>query len=270
MPPAKPDRPSLCAVVGSDRVVMLDAGASETHARQFLDLLTLEGIASPQHIVLTHWHWDHVFGACEVGAPVIAHALTADKLYELSKRDWSDTGLKQQVAKGLETREGAENIKAEMPSPRYVNVPKADIVFNHSMNLKLGDVTCRIQHVGGDHSQDSTIVFVVPDRVLFLGDCLSSDFYAPEPFYTLQQLTSLLDTIESLNAASYVEGHAPNISTQSEFKKEISKMRYAIDLVREAGPDEKKVFTVFEETKGVPPDEDSAYYLRALIKGLSF
>ena len=36
MPPAKPNRPSLGAVVGEDRVVMLDAGASIAHAREFL------------------------------------------------------------------------------------------------------------------------------------------------------------------------------------------------------------------------------------------
>ena len=47
MPPAKPDRPSLGAVVGEDRVVMLDAGASSAHAREFLEQLAELGVSRP-------------------------------------------------------------------------------------------------------------------------------------------------------------------------------------------------------------------------------
>ena len=39
LPPAKPDRPSVCAVVGKHSTLMLDAGASDAHARVFLDAL---------------------------------------------------------------------------------------------------------------------------------------------------------------------------------------------------------------------------------------
>lgn len=35
-----------------------------------------EGVAPPIAVVLTHSDGDHVFGAVEVGAPVIAHRLT--------------------------------------------------------------------------------------------------------------------------------------------------------------------------------------------------
>lgn len=142
MPPARPDRPSLCAVVGKEKVVMLDGGASSAHARQFLDQLSSLGIPYPTQVVFTHWHWDHVFGAAEVGAQILAHGLTAGKLHELAQRDWSDAGLEQQVAIGLETPEGAENIKAELPAPREVNVAQADVMFQDSMNLvlrRLGD-----------------------------------------------------------------------------------------------------------------------------------
>jgi hypothetical protein len=37
LPPAPPDRPSLCAVVGSRWTLMLDAGSSAAHAGSFLD-----------------------------------------------------------------------------------------------------------------------------------------------------------------------------------------------------------------------------------------
>ena len=48
----------------------------------------------------------------------------------------------------------------------------ADIVFQERLDIELGGVTVRIRHVGGDHSADSSVMYIEPDRVLFLGDCL--------------------------------------------------------------------------------------------------
>ena len=250
-------------------VVMLDAGASSAHARQFLDQLSLLGISRPQYVVLTHWHWDHVFGASEVGAQIVAQSLTAEKLIELSKRDWSDTGLERQVATDLETEEGADNIKTELPEPRSVRVAQANVIFRDSLELQLGAVTCRIEHVGGDHSADSSVVFILPDRVLFLGDCLAGVFYAPKPYYTIPQLIPLLDKLKSFDATNYVEGHYSKVATRADFNEDISKMREAAKMVKEAGPDEKKVFAMIEANTGEVPDEDYAFFVRALITGLA-
>jgi hypothetical protein len=93
LPPAKPDRPSLCAVVGEHATLMLDTGASDAHARLFLDALAAEGVEPPIAVVLTHADWDHVFGAVEVGAPVIAHQRTDVALAELAATDWGDEAL---------------------------------------------------------------------------------------------------------------------------------------------------------------------------------
>ena len=60
MPPGPPDRPSLCAVVGDRRTLMLDAGSSNAHARVFLDALWAESATRPTAVVYTHSHWDHV------------------------------------------------------------------------------------------------------------------------------------------------------------------------------------------------------------------
>lgn len=269
MPPAKPDRPSLCAVVGSDRVVMLDAGASSAHARAFLDELNVLGIAYPESVVLTHWHWDHVFGAAEIGVTIIGQELTAKKLRELSKRDWSDAGLEQQIAMGLETQVGAENIKAELPAPRTIHVAQPSTVFCDSFELDLGGVTCQVEHVGGDHARDSSVIFIQPDRVLFLGDCLSGTFYSPKPYYTIQRLIPLLNKIQGFDAAFYVEGHQSIVSTRANFHEQILKMRTSIQVVEAIGPDEDKAFAAIESQTGKQPDEDEAYYLRALITGLS-
>jgi glyoxylase-like metal-dependent hydrolase (beta-lactamase superfamily II) len=87
LPPGKPDRPSLCAVVGEQQTVLLDAGASSAHTGLFLKGLKSEKVSRPSLAVLTHWHWDHVFGAAEFGVPLIAQTETRERLVMLAGYD---------------------------------------------------------------------------------------------------------------------------------------------------------------------------------------
>src|SRR3954447_19420006 len=88
MSPGEPDRPSLCAVVGTNRTLMLEAGASAAHVRLFLDALTNMQVPQPDLVALTHWHWDHIFGAAELNIPIIAHTQTATEIAVQASYQW--------------------------------------------------------------------------------------------------------------------------------------------------------------------------------------
>jgi glyoxylase-like metal-dependent hydrolase (beta-lactamase superfamily II) len=213
LPPGPPDRPSLCAVVGERGTIWLDAGASAAHAREFQAFLAENGIAKPSHVVLSHSHWDHVFGAAELGAYVVAHELTAGYLEELAELDWSDEALEGRVASGETSPQHAANVKAELPSPRRVRIAHADIVFRDGVRFELGGVRVEARHVGGDHADDSTLAFVEPDGVLFLGDCL---YEAPSGGYTVARAQPLIEAIRSFGAQLHVEGHNGTVLSQAE------------------------------------------------------
>lgn len=230
MPPGPPDRPSVCAVVGDRRTLMLDAGSSKAHTRQFLDALWAANAGRPSAVVYTHSHWDHVLGGAELGGQVIAHALTAERLIELARRDWSDEGLERRVAAGLASPQHAADVKQELPSPRSVEVAPADIVFQDRLDIELGGVTVRVQHVGGDHSADSSVMYIEPDRVLFLGDSLCD---SPEGALTAELAFPLHDAILGFEAELYVEGHHESVSSRAEIESLIEKMRLAENVVRE-------------------------------------
>ncbi|MGC6427698.1 MAG: MBL fold metallo-hydrolase [Akkermansiaceae bacterium] len=266
MPPAKPDRPSLCAVVGEEKVALLDSGASSAHARECLEQLAVFGVANPDFTILTHAHWDHVFGATEIGAPVIAQKLTAEKLIEMATRDWSDEGLDAQVALGLENEKSTKAIRVEVPSPREVRIAQAEITFEDSYLLDLGSVRCEIRHIGGDHAADSSVIFVEPDRVFFLGDSLCSDFYTSRPRYSVEKLGPLLDKVEEFEADHFIEGHEEKVISPGDFQEEVALMRSAIEIVSESGPDRQAALSVFQRNHGQDPDEDMAFYLRALCE----
>ena len=251
MPPGPPDRPSLCGVVGERRTLMLDAGSSAAHTRSFLDALLVASGVRPSAVVYTHSHWDHVLGGVEFGGIVIAHALTAEGLIELRGRDWSDEGLDRRVADGLSSAEHAAAVKAEMPSPRAVEVAPADIIFQHQIEFDLGGVTVRVRHIGGDHSADSCVMYVEPDAVLFMGDCVSA---SPEGVMTSESASRLRDAILGSVAEHYVEGHHDSVSSRREMEELFEKIQLAERAARES--------SVIDT-----PDEDTEYFVEAFRAG---
>lgn len=221
LPPAPPDRPSLCAVVGDLQTIWLDAGSSAAHTREFSRFLAHQGVAKPSHVVFTHSHWDHVFGAHELEAHVVAHERTAGALKQLAATDWSDEALDRRVASGEDSAAHAENVKAELPSPRDVRIAPAEIVFREGLELELGGVSVQVRHVGGDHADDSTVMYVEPDGVLFLGDCL---YEAPSGGYT-ERLGPLVDEVRGFGARLFVEGHGETVLSLPEFEELIASVK---------------------------------------------
>lgn len=276
LPPAKPDRPSLCAVVGEHATLMLDAGASDAHARRFLDALAAEGVAPPIAVVLTHSDWDHVFGAVEVGAPVIAHRLTDVALAELAATDWSDEALDARVASGERSPEHAANIKQEMPASRNVRVARADRLFEDGIDLELGGITVQARHVGGDHAADSTVIYVKQDRVLFLGDALyestGGEAGGAARTLTAERAFPLLDAVGAFDAELYVEGHTDTVMSRAEAVELLDQMRWAGQLVSESfadgrSLDEAAALAAAREDLRAEPSELQADLIRAFIAG---
>jgi glyoxylase-like metal-dependent hydrolase (beta-lactamase superfamily II) len=206
-------------VVGARRTIWLDAGSSATHTDEFLRFLADQGVAGPSHLVLTHSHWDHVFGAGALGAHVIAHERTAGYLEQLAATDWSDEALDRRVASGENSPVHAVNVKAELPAPRHVRIAPADIVFRDGLDLELGGVRVQVRHVGGDHADDSTVMYVEPDGLLFLGDCL---YEAPSGGYTAERLDPLLDAVRGFGARLFVEGHGETVLSATELAEMIA------------------------------------------------
>jgi glyoxylase-like metal-dependent hydrolase (beta-lactamase superfamily II) len=213
LPPAPPDRPSLCAVIGNHETIWLDAGSSGGHSRQFARLLADWDVAMPSHVILTHSHWDHVFGAAELGACVVAHERTAAYLDQLAVTDWSDEALDRRVASGESSPQHAENVKTELPTPRDVRIAHATVVFRQGLGFELGGVRVQVRHVGGDHADDSSVMYIAPDGVLLLGDCL---YEAASGGYTKDRLPPLVEAVRGFGAELFVEGHGETVLSAAE------------------------------------------------------
>jgi glyoxylase-like metal-dependent hydrolase (beta-lactamase superfamily II) len=68
---------NLAFIVGSDAIVAIDAGTTESSAREAVAALRTVSRAPIKYVILTHGHWDHVGGLAAVrepGSRVIAQA----------------------------------------------------------------------------------------------------------------------------------------------------------------------------------------------------
>ena len=203
LPPyQKTDRPILAAIVGDNQTLLIDAGNSSNHAKLFKEQLASHQITG-DILALTHWHWDHVFGLYEMDMPSIANFMTYDKIKELQKLSWEDKELDERVEAGIEIPFCADAIKLELGSKREVIIPDPTIIFEKQIKLNLGGVTCFIEHVGGDHSSDSNLLYIPEEKTLFLGDSLYANMYAEKWHYTIEKMVNFWRRLKVMMLKSF-------------------------------------------------------------------
>ena len=191
------DRPNLCYVKGSRLGLAVDAGHSAAHVQEFYALLEKESLPLPDTTVLTHWHWDHTFGMHAVHGLTLANERTNRYLAE-----WKDKIEKNGPGEFLAIH---ESIRREYPAGTEVTVKTADMVFSGEMTLDLGGCTVKVLQAEAPHTDDSTLVYVENDRVLFVGDSTCHDFFTGIKRADL--CAKMADTIRKINPAVILEGH---------------------------------------------------------------
>ena len=266
-PEDRTDRPSLCAVVGEKAVALLDIGASPVHTQQFLDALSREGIAAANYAVLTHWHWDHVFGIEALSCPVIAHEETNQNIKRMMTLDYSDDNLPNLVAEGHEVEFTREHLVIELSDEqrRKLKLRPSDITFAQSIQLHLGNVTCDIQHIGSDHASDSAVIYIPEDKVLFLGDCFYYTVYQEPRHYTKEKILPLIDKLEAFDVEQFVMGHANQIVSKDDLYKEFALIRSIYSQLDQRGKENLPAIKS-ELYKGYD-NEDVDDYLEPVLAG---
>lgn len=209
------DRPRLGYVRGSRYSLMIDAGNSKAHALEFLNDLKALDLPDPDFVILTHWHWDHVYGLHALKAVSICTESTQAKLIEMSEWEWTPSAM----AKRLETGEDIEfcdvHIRVEYPDLSTIIIKKADLTFRDWLSLDLGQKEIRIMRLPNSHSPDSCVVFVPDEKILFLGDIISEDFHHGTPHYDRSSLSGLIRALDGIDFKQAIHGHT-DIFSKSE------------------------------------------------------
>ena len=226
------DRPNIGLIAGEEKTLLFDAGNSEKHVKKLKNKLSEQSLPHPDYVLLSHWHWDHSFGAKFWKAEIISGTKTNDELKKVAGWKWDEDSMKKRIETGEDIVFCTEMIKREYPDRNPIKVTCADIVFNDRMTLDLGGVECQLIHVGGPHADDSVICYIPTEKFLVLGDSNGKDLYGqPWHFdieheddfmeetgkipYDMDKVKSYLTILDQLDFTHCIGGHA-DIMTKEE------------------------------------------------------
>ncbi|HAQ08018.1 MAG TPA: Zn-dependent hydrolase [Bacillus bacterium] len=245
-PVSETDRPILGMVVGNEKTLMIDAGNSEEQL--FLEMLLDKQVAYPDFVVLTHWHWDHVFGLSHVKKAIsISSVKTKEAIEKMLPLSWSDEALDQRVAEGTEIEFCSTAIKKEFTANRDIKITLPELTFVGKVEIDLGGLTCILQHVGGDHAGDSVVVYIKEEKILFLADSIYPNIFSPKRNYTIAGTLALLDILETFDAETYILSHWKPISKE-EYHREAKLLRTIAELTGTLNGQQNKMIEEYKNS----------------------
>jgi glyoxylase-like metal-dependent hydrolase (beta-lactamase superfamily II) len=208
--PHDPDENAVQSSIGviatQTESILIDAGNSPRLARKLITELIRNHLPPVSQIIYTHHHWDHTYGACEFEVPVTAHVICRAILEQESKKPWGieylHEGIKREPKLTISYNARAKSIE-DWEAFRIV-VPKD--IFETEKVINLDGLSIELLHVGGAHAEDSIVVKVPQDGVMFIGDC----YYPPPVHLRKPDFAPSLDMLRSLQNYAYdlyVEGH---------------------------------------------------------------
>jgi cyclase len=175
------------AVVTPAGAILIDTLPYPQETQEIKEFLESRLQVPVRYVVNTHYHADHTYGTCYFpNAVTVGHVLC---------RHYLDTS-------GRSALEEAQSQVAEL---EHIYVVLPEIVFEVGcLNLHLGGKSVNLIHSPG-HSDDSVIVYVPDDRVLFAADTMM-----PVPFWpdgNTGDLINSLQVINEMQVENVVQGH---------------------------------------------------------------
>lgn len=189
---------TLGLVVGDDACLVIDTGGDEVQGAEFATAIrTLTDL--PWSVVLTHAHFDHVFGTAAFDdRPVWAH--------RGCHADLVNTGEQQRAAWVSQYRENGRTELADRLATARLVLP--DHLVDEQAELDLGGGrVVRLVHPGPAHSDHDLAVHVPDVDVLFAGDMVEHG--APPSFNDSHPLSwpTAVDRLMTLEPRTVVPGH---------------------------------------------------------------
>lgn len=250
------------AFVTDEGVLLLDANGTPAAARAVLAKLRTITKQPVRWLVLSHWHWDHWYGA-EVyrdafpGLQVIAHERTRalmDGPVQAFNRDGLETQLPAHVH-SVETRRDtakgerrarltahAERDRFFLEQKRGVRRTLPNLTFTDSLTIFAGGREIRVMHVDRAVTPGDAFVWLPREGVLATGDLLIDPITFALFCYPDGWIRTL-ERLDALNAGVIVPGHGAamrderRLATTLELlrvEREIARSARAADVAREA------------------------------------
>ena len=185
--------PNSGVIIGDESVMVIDAQATPTLARQVIEKVRSVTDKPISHLVLSHYHAVRVLGASEYKANnIIMSSKARSMVVERGKEDWdSEFDRFPRLFKGYQ-----EILGLTWPTT----------TFENKMSVFLGKRRVDLYFLGRAHTAGDIVIHVPDSNVLFTGDIVEykSACYCGDAH--LQDWTETLKNIAKFQAVALVPG----------------------------------------------------------------
>ena len=211
------------ALVTNEGTILIDTMPFPTESREMAAFIQRTDRPGIRYVVLTHYHADHTYGAYLFPqTDIVAHVKCRELL----------------IKRGEPALKAAQ---ADEPDLEEVTLHLPNITFDTGdLALQLGGRVMQLIHTPG-HTQDSIMVYIEEDRVLF-----ASDTIMPVPAITdgdPDTLRKSMKKVVALPIENLVQGHG-EVILRGEVEVVVNDSLKYLDTI------EKKVAKVIKSGKG--------------------
>lgn len=170
-----------------DRTLLFDTTMTPRSAQELRRFAEETTGRSPDYVINSHMHGDHVFGnQVFPNGEIISTAITRQ-------------AIDQQTRSRLEQRERDVRYEISLTLPT--------MSFEQELNFFGSRRTARLLTVGGGHTASDAILFLPAEGIIFIGDLIFNGYH---PYIADGNAAENIDTLEKikgLGAERYVPGH---------------------------------------------------------------
>ena len=256
-------KPALGLIVGNKSSLVIDGGHSKSHANEFLQEVHKLNVPFPKYLTITHWHWDHVAGGDSMNLTNIINYNTKENLRNVRRHLKKDLKINKEKL-GNVMYNTTSNLKKQAEEDG-IKVLWGDIIFKEKIEVDLGGVRCIIEHIGGDHSTDSNLVYIKGEKFMFLGDSIYRDLNKEHKCYHIEIMKPLIEKIMAYDTDYYLTSHKP-VYTKVEMKAHFDSM---IDIGEFVGDrvDLKQLTIDYGEKKGNKTTAQERFLIGSFVNG---
>lgn len=199
--------PSIGYIKGSRYSIMIDTGNSKDQIENFLKDLEEANLPIPTYAILTHYHWDHSFGAYYINIPLITTDKTKEYLEEMNGWNWDENSVNTRVLQRIENRYSATVMGKIYPNYEGIKIKIPNITKQGDFSLNLGDTIVYFYRSDNSHSDDSLLVYVKEEKILFIGDSHIKDYRTKPMSFDKEKLRKYIDQIKEIDFKIAIPGH---------------------------------------------------------------
>lgn len=256
------DRPTLGLVCGDQSSMLIDAGNSTQHAKDFLQEIEKLDVPPIKYLVITHAHWDHILGMNEFDATVIVNSQTNELLKEWQNYSFDDHSLQTYVESSQMNAKCKEIIQAEIPDRAHFKLNAPSIIFENTLTIDLGNKICILEKITSTHTDDSTIVYIPDEKVLFLGDAPYGTTKNALFHFKQALLFPMIRDIQKYDAEIFLLGHETlcDVEEMAIYWEELTAASQAVK-----SPSIENAVALFKEVNKREPNDNERFFINAFV-----